>query len=191
MTEAALDPFALFAQAHKSIAAGDYDEALEQLSSITLIRPIVPLLLVQSTRMAAEIMLAGKKHSEDAVRVFAFSRVPPAEWPESMGVAGLMLGKAKSSIGNVVMDFGTKRPVLVASDDWCHACHTTDGGTHKCSQCRQVHYCCADHQKADWPSHKVQCIAFTKRDTAYWYSCNKYVEELNVFNKMFGKVFKE
>lgn len=28
---------------------------------------------------------------------------------------------------------------------------------HMCGRCRQAHYCCSDHQRAAWPTHKNHC----------------------------------
>lgn len=30
----------------------------------------------------------------------------------------------------------------------------------KCTACKLVHYCDADHQKRDWPKHKIVCRPF-------------------------------
>lgn len=58
--------------------------------------------------------------------------------------------------------------------------------TKKCSGCGYAHYCCGEHQKADWKNHKLFCKSMTpdllsalKRyileaylftDGKYWYS---------------------
>lgn len=38
----------------------------------------------------------------------------------------------------------------------CQVCGDTGSFAH-CFGCKEVHYCCRDHQKADWPQHKVMC----------------------------------
>ena len=40
----------------------------------------------------------------------------------------------------------------------CAVCHKSDGATLlRCSQCKSVWYCDADHQRADWNVHKLVC----------------------------------
>lgn len=35
-------------------------------------------------------------------------------------------------------------------------------GILRCSRCKMVYYCCAEHQKADWEQHKKRCSPKTK-----------------------------
>jgi hypothetical protein len=43
----------------------------------------------------------------------------------------------------------------------CRASHRSTGQKLlTCSQCKQVKYCCAEHQKADWKKHKKDCTAY-------------------------------
>lgn len=30
----------------------------------------------------------------------------------------------------------------------------------KCSQCKQVYYCSAEHQKDDWKNHRKDCVFY-------------------------------
>lgn len=44
---------------------------------------------------------------------------------------------------------------------WCVVCRTL---THlRCANCRVVHYCCAQHQKANWFTHKLVCKMLTEQ----------------------------
>ena len=40
----------------------------------------------------------------------------------------------------------------------CAVCDKSDSPLKKCSQCSSVFYCSVDCQKADWKSHKSNCI---------------------------------
>lgn len=39
----------------------------------------------------------------------------------------------------------------------CHHAGCDAQAPHTCSKCRAVHYCCAEHQRAAWPTHKAEC----------------------------------
>lgn len=43
----------------------------------------------------------------------------------------------------------------------CHVCGAVkcpDGkNLRMCSRCKSAHYCCVEHQKEDWPNHKLNC----------------------------------
>ena len=44
----------------------------------------------------------------------------------------------------------------------CGYCKAEDSDVTKpfrmCGQCRQVRYCCVDHQRAHWSDHKTPCL---------------------------------
>ncbi len=35
---------------------------------------------------------------------------------------------------------------------------------HRCSGCKEVHYCSLDHQKANWKEHQLNCVAYKEED---------------------------
>ena len=39
----------------------------------------------------------------------------------------------------------------------CSFADCSAAGKHLCSRCRSAAYCCAEHQKAAWPTHKAEC----------------------------------
>jgi hypothetical protein len=39
----------------------------------------------------------------------------------------------------------------------CEFCHAQREKMQICSGCKKAHYCCAEHQKADWKVHKLKC----------------------------------
>ncbi|PRP83676.1 hypothetical protein PROFUN_03831 [Planoprotostelium fungivorum] len=42
----------------------------------------------------------------------------------------------------------------------CAQCQTTGTSLLRCSRCRLVHYCSAEHQRAHWTQHKKECKLF-------------------------------
>lgn len=39
----------------------------------------------------------------------------------------------------------------------CKFCHDYSATLQRCGRCHCALYCCKDHQRADWPTHKQQC----------------------------------
>ena len=39
----------------------------------------------------------------------------------------------------------------------CHYCLRAHANLRRCASCKYAHYCCAAHQKGDWPSHSAEC----------------------------------
>ena len=48
----------------------------------------------------------------------------------------------------------------------CHYCLRTHANLRRCASCKYAHYCCAVHQKSDWPTHSTDCARRTKSDHA-------------------------
>jgi hypothetical protein len=44
----------------------------------------------------------------------------------------------------------------------CHYCLRTHANLRRCASCKYAHYCCAAHQKGDWPSHSAECTRRAK-----------------------------
>ena len=59
-------------------------------------------------------------------------------------------GEADQNRSSVIM-----QPLFV--DASCHVCGTKDGSLLKCAGCLSVLYCCVDHQRSDWKTHKQIC----------------------------------
>jgi hypothetical protein len=53
---------------------------------------------------------------------------------------------------NKVRSYGEQ---LFKEQKICNVCSIP--ASHKCAGCEMVRYCCRDHQKADWKSHKAVC----------------------------------
>mmetsp|Transcript_2341 Transcript_2341/g.4292 ORF Transcript_2341/g.4292 Transcript_2341/m.4292 type:complete len:567 (+) Transcript_2341:64-1764(+) len=45
---------------------------------------------------------------------------------------------------------------------------TVPKASFKCSACRRIKYCCAEHQRQDWSTHKYHCKALTKFPLRKW-----------------------
>lgn len=45
-----------------------------------------------------------------------------------------------------------------AIKNYCNVCGEVT--TMKCTACKDVFYCCVDHQKSDWRKHREQCRAY-------------------------------
>lgn len=53
--------------------------------------------------------------------------------------------------------FLSGRDALLAMKGLCNLCEGT--APNRCGGCRQVFYCCTEHQRKDWATHKPTCIA--------------------------------
>ncbi|KAK5119363.1 hypothetical protein LTR85_007719 [Meristemomyces frigidus] len=51
--------------------------------------------------------------------------------------------------------------LLLPATAQCAVCKTTDGLS-RCASCKAVSYCCREHQKTDWQSHKSACNVVKK-----------------------------
>lgn len=52
----------------------------------------------------------------------------------------------------------------MATSGPCNVCKNTSSS--RCSRCKAVFYCGAEHQKADWPTHSKQCKAASAASAA-------------------------
>jgi hypothetical protein len=169
---------------HQFVDEDKYDEAVAVLIQILHIKEHAKSHTVKvAARMLAEILCVDKTQNVRAIELLCFSRVIPRDWLGSMGVASKMLKQDRSRIGDLVLDLGEERgPMMIQSDTWCMACNATES-TQACKGCGKVYYCCVEHQKNDWPLHKIDCKRDEYKNVYLWNSTHFYQDELNRINE--------
>ena len=58
-------------------------------------------------------------------------------------------------LASMVPDAGAGAPAFAGSGFACAVCGSSNAAV--CARCRLVGYCGTEHQKKDWPAHKVVC----------------------------------
>lgn len=56
---------------------------------------------------------------------------------------------------NIFFKFREDSHTPQETNKYCRVCCTN--AKYKCSNCKRVGYCCAEHQREDWPEHKLNC----------------------------------
>lgn len=69
---------------------------------------------------------------------------------------------------------------LYFNPNLCHVCKATTTGSKKCKGCDMISYCCREHQKLHWSSHRALCLCLQgvrKELGNYYYSQFKFSNE--------------
>lgn len=182
------NPYNLFRLGMEFIDREQYTQAVASLVQVLHTAPLDSIIVSQSARVVAEIMLVDGSQHPNAIQLLCFSHVAPIKWPGTMGVAAKMLKQPFSRVGDVVLDLSDQRgALLVQSDKWCHACNDS-GHTQACAGCGVAYYCSKDHQQKDWTLHKYDCITNKYKDQDLWNDTLVYQKKRDTLNKTIGDV---
>lgn len=67
------------------------------------------------------------------------------------------LTQASPALAQQAGDSASPGAATTAARAACSVAGCQEEGAFKCSLCKARHYCCRDHQRADWPRHKAEC----------------------------------
>lgn len=180
---ATIDPFQALCFADKYIIERDWHKAMSCLLAILqTCADAPPYIVKRAARLYAEINGAlpnGDTHKQEAaaVQLLVLSRVKANEWLGTQGVAADMLKVELTRIGNVEMNYATRMPLLIQADNYCWACQAADAAL-QCSACKTAFYCCAKHQRDDWPMHKIACATSRARAVVWWNDTKPFADHL-------------
>jgi hypothetical protein len=181
------DIFQLMYIIDSNIVKKDWHAALACLTAILTAAPNTfkkeeAHMVKRAARLFAEINGAlnnedETKQSPGAVQLLVLANVRANEWLGTQGVAAMMLGKEVSPIGDIQVNPENGTPFLIQADNYCIACYKANC-TGRCSSCKNVYYCSAEHQKSDWHMHKLECMKSRTKGSILWNDTKPYQEHL-------------